>query len=101
MVNNLRAFDWTRQVIAESGEIPVIKNCFSILVTNIGGVGASAAAVDGYPINPALVAGQNGESWSVGGPEGTVIGKTTLELNFTTGVGRLFVQQLYYITTEK
>jgi hypothetical protein len=101
MAINLKPFDWTRQVIDASGEIPIIKGCFSILVTNIGGVGASAASIDGFPINPALVAGQNGESWSVGGPENTVIGKTTLEILFAAGVGRVFVQQLYYISTDK
>lgn len=94
--NKLRGWTWSRQVIETSSEIPIKRGCFSILVTNIDVVGGSICRVDGYPINPPLVAGANGESWSVGGPEGTEISKTTLELYFNAGNGRVFVQQCFY-----
>lgn len=96
MGDKLRQWAWTRQVIQESGEIPIKRGCFAILVTNIDVVGGTPAFVEGYPINPPLVAGANGESWSVGGPEGTEIKKETLEILFTAALGRVFVQQVYY-----
>lgn len=99
--NNLRPWSWTRQTVQAPGEIPIKKGCFSILVTNIDGVGGTVAFVDGYPINPALAAGANGESWNVGGPEGTCISKTTLEIRFAgAGGGNVFVQQVFYTDLE-
>lgn len=100
-MNKLRPYSWTRQTVIESGEIPIKQGTFGILVTNIGAVGASQIRVEGYPINAPLVAGSNGESWSVGGPEGTEINKQTLEILFTTGAGQCFVQMMYYTDLYK
>jgi len=97
----LKPFSWTRQAILVSGEIPIRKGTFGILVTNIGAVGASVAMIEGFPINPPLVVGSNGESWSVGGPPGTAIEKETLEIIFTTGAGLVFVQMMYYTEFDK
>lgn len=96
-IRNYNRIDWTRQVINSSGEIPIKKGAFAILAVNIGAVGASQALIDGFPINPTLVAGANGESWSVGGVEGTIITKESLEIIFVTGVGSVFLQQAYYV----
>lgn len=92
----LRPWTWTRQTVVEGVEIPLKRGCFAILVTNIGAVGGSVVLVEGYPLNPPLVAGANGESWSVGGPEGTEITKSTLEIRFSTNAGLAFIQQAYY-----
>lgn len=92
----LRPWTWSRQVVNEGAEIPLKRGCFAVLVTNITGVGGSIVLVEGYPLNPPLVAGANGESWSVGGPEGTEISKSTLEIRFSTNAGLAFVQQAYY-----
>lgn len=98
-----RPFSWTRQVLNQNdqGEIPIKAGCFAILVTNIGGVGAATAFIEGYPINAALVAGANGESWSIGGIAGTIIGKSTLEVHFNGANGSVFVQQAFYTDADK
>jgi hypothetical protein len=101
MQNKLRPFSWTRQVVEISGEIPIKNGCFAILVTNIAAVGGSQALVEGYPINAPLVANQNGESWTVGGIEGTEIKKETLEIIFPGATaGKVFVQQAFYTDLE-
>jgi len=92
----MRSFSWTRQVIQEACELPIRKGVFAILVTNIGAVGASQALIEGYPINAPLVAGQNGESWTVGGIPDAISQKSTLEILFPNGAGQVFVQMAYY-----
>lgn len=89
---------WTRQALTESQEIPVQRGCFSVIVTNISTVGGAVVLVEGFPINSPLVAGSNGESWVIGCPEGAVIGKSTIEIIFTTAFAgnKVFVQQAYY-----
>lgn len=94
---NLRPFSWTRQVIQTPGEIPIKAGTFAILVTNIAAVGGAAAKVEGYPINPPLVANANGESWTVANTNGAVISKETLEIIFVgAAAGSVFVQMAYY-----
>jgi len=95
---NLLKVDWSRQALDTSQEIPIIRGCFSIIVTNISGVGGSVVLVEGFPLNPPLVAGATGESWVVGCPENSVIGRSTIEIIFTTLVAgsKVFVQQVYY-----
>lgn len=92
---------WTRQGLESSQEIPVKPGTFSIIITNISPVGGPLVMVEGFPINPPLVAGANGESWVIGCPEGSVIGKSTVEIIFTTAAaGKVFVQQSYYTNFE-
>lgn len=92
-------YGWTRQRINQadfSGELQIPQFCNSALVTNIAGVGGAQLLVNGYPLNAPLVAGQNGESWSIGGGRGEIIDMPGLELVFNGANGIAFVIFKFY-----
>lgn len=92
-----RPFTWTRSRISIPDIYVIKRNTFAILVINIGAPGSAVAFVNGFPINPTLVVGANGESWSVGNACGAVIQDSDIEIIFSTANGLVFMQQVYYI----
>jgi len=99
MQNSFCSFHWSRQVIRESGDYPLLPGCFSWMVVNTAAVGGPVCYVDGYPLHAPLSAGANGEHHGVGGPFGSVINSSSvmLEIRFSTDVGAsCFLRQLFY-----
>jgi hypothetical protein len=91
---DLVPYFFTRAEYTVGGDVPVIKNCNGIVVVNIGTV---IAFVNGFPLNPRLVPGMNGESWTVGGNFGEIVGEENLEITFGGGAGsKVFVSMKYY-----
>lgn len=87
---------FTRQSVSEGGDIAIPVYCNGFVATNMGAVGGAVAFVNGYRINPPLVAGANGESFSMGGNLGEVLNEQQLEITFGAGVGLVFITFRFY-----
>lgn len=88
-------FSWTREIVTEGGDLKLRKYTNGVTCTNIG---TTVALVNGFPINPSLVVGANGESTSIGGNRGEIIDDESIEITFQNAAGgRVFVQQKYYV----
>lgn len=94
----LHRFDWSVQPYFTGQEVEITFPCNAIEVINIAGVGGTICLVNNVPINAALVAGANGESWSIGGNLGEVIQKKQITLSFPNGNGAVLVIQKFYVT---
>lgn len=81
---DLTPFWTTRQVITDGGDVPIPANSNGYVAVNIGTV---TAFVNGFPINPPLVPGANGESIVVGGNFGEVLAEQNLEIIFAGAAG--------------
>lgn len=82
--NNSTPYWMTRQIVSEGGDIPVPSGSNGYVAVNIG---TDVAFINGFPINPPLVPGANGESVSVGGNFGEVLGEDNLEITFASNTG--------------
>jgi hypothetical protein len=96
-------FDWSVQPYVEAREIEVSPNCNSIMVVNTSGVGGAILAVNNFPINPALVAGANGEPFVIGGNRGEVIQRKQINVTRIGGGAAIqyFVIQKFYTNLKK
>jgi hypothetical protein len=94
----MNRYRWTRDIIYQPGDYPLVRGCFAWLAINIGNPGDAIIYVDGFPIHPPLVAGANGEHHGVGGPFGSIIdySDTVLPIRFSGATGAVFLRQLYY-----
>ncbi len=82
--NDLLFFWTTRQVVDTGGDVPVPANSNGYVAVNIG---TTKAYVNGFPINPPLVPGTNGESISIGGNFGEILAEQNLEIIFDGAAG--------------
>ncbi len=87
---------FTRQIVTQGGDYPIPPNCNGFIATNIAPVGGATAAINGYPINPPIVAGANGESFALGGNLGEVMAEKQLEIIFGAGVSRVYLTFKFY-----
>lgn len=99
MATNFLPFRWSRNELTEAADFKLRPNCFAWMVINISPVGGPVVFVDGWPLNPPLAAGANGEFTGVSGPFGAVIpsNDAPLEIRFSGPGGRCFIRQLYYV----
>jgi hypothetical protein len=87
-------FGWTTQVVNNETSLPIPQFTNSILVVNTGN---SLAQIEGFPINPRLVAGMNGEPWSIGGNVGEIVDMPGLNIMFpAAGTGQVIVQFKFF-----
>lgn len=93
---NFLKYFWTRTVVNSPQEVPIPQFTNAVLVVNIAPVGGAQAFVNGYEINPRLVAGTNGEPWSIGGNYMEIIDWPGLEITFGAGTAAVFVQFKVY-----
>lgn len=84
--NNLTPYFMTRQVVSEGGDVPIPFGCNGYVAVNIG---TAIAFVNGFPINPPLAPGMNGESVSVGGNYGEMLADENLEITFGAATGQM------------
>lgn len=85
---------FTRQTVTAAADVPIVSYCNGIVAVNIGTI---IAYINGFPINPPLVPGTNGESWVIGGNFLEVVGEEQLEITFGAGgVPRVFLSMKYY-----
>lgn len=94
--SDLVPFWFTRQIVFLGGDFAIPPLCNGLLATNIGPVGGAVGFVNGYPINPPLVAGANGESFSIGGNFGEVLAEKQIEIIFGAGVSRVYLTMKFY-----
>lgn len=87
---------FTRQVVLTGGDFAIPEYCNGFLVTNIAPVGGAIAYVNGFPINPRLIAGANGESFGLGGNFGEVLAEKQLEITFGPGVSMAYLTMKFY-----
>lgn len=87
---------FTRQVVLLGGDFAIPDGCNGFWTTNIAPVGGAIAYVNGYPINPPLVVGANGESFGLGGNFGEVLAEKQLEIIFGPGVSRVYLTMKFY-----
>lgn len=87
---------FTRLVVLEGGDFAIPENCNGFLATNIAPVGGAIAFINGYPINPPLIAGVNGESFGLGGNFGEVLAEKQLEITFGAGTSKVYLTMKFY-----
>ncbi len=95
--NYLRQWNKTVQIYSENAYIPVAKNCFAVMFTNVGN---TIADVEGMVIFPSLTPATSlGDSRTLSAHELEVY-TGSLNLSFRAPVGTLpavEIVQLYYI----
>jgi hypothetical protein len=98
----LHEYDFTIQVYSEPETIEISSNCNTFMAINVAAVGGPLATVNGFPINPPLAAGTNGEAFIIGGNLGEIIKRKTIDLAFPAGfVGaRVIVVQKFYVNLK-
>lgn len=94
--SDLVPYWFTRQIVILGGDFAIPENCNGFLATNIAPVGGAVAFINGYPINPRLVAGANGESFGLGGNFGEVLAEKQLEIIFGAGVSMVYLTMKFY-----
>jgi len=87
-------FDLSSKTYNGGAAVDIPENTNAILVVNIGTV---LITVNGFPLNPALAPGQNGESWTMGGNRGEVIQRKELDIVFAAAGGLAFIQFKWYV----
>lgn len=65
MCEKILAFDFSTQVFTESGQVPLDRNCNTIVIKNTGGVG-SVVIFKGVQLSP-------GESFTIGGNRAEIL----------------------------
>lgn len=87
-------FDFSTQQYFQPIELEVADKCNSITVINTG---TTIVFVNGFPLNPTLVAGASGESWAIGGNLGEVINRKqiTISLSAVPGTSFWVIQKFY------
>lgn len=92
-----RSYDMTVQVYSENTYVPVSKNCFAFMFTNVG---ATVATVNGMVIFPsATPLTALGDSRTIAGHDGDIY-KGNITLSFRTpivAIPQVEIVQLYYI----
>lgn len=94
---NKLEFDFSVQFYRTSTPVEISKDCNSLIVVNLSGVGGSVVTVNNFPLNPTLIAGANGESFTIGGNRLEVIKRKTLDIGFIGAPGLCAVIQKWYV----
>jgi hypothetical protein len=89
---SMTSFNWASINVLENRPVEVDPKCNALTFINIG---ATLAIVNGVPLNPTLVPGANGESFSIPGNYGEFF-NGRIDVSFQTGAGNLLVIQKYY-----
>lgn len=92
--NEKLVFDISSKTVNGGSAVDIPDNCNAILVVNIGTV---LVTVNGFPLNPPLAPGANGESWTLGGNRGEIIQRKELDIQFAAAGGLAFVQFKWYV----
>ena len=90
---NILKYNIIPRAVVSNQQVVVEAFCNSITFINIG---TTVCLVNGIILNPSLVAGANGESFSFGGNRGEVF-QGRIDIAFATGVGNLLVIQKIYL----
>jgi hypothetical protein len=99
MPNNAQVlYNWSLINVVKNGSIDVDANCNSLSFRNDSGVGGSPVTVNGVLLNPSLVAGASGESFSIPGNLGEIF-KGRIDVAFTLGgvAQHLTIIQKFYL----
>lgn len=93
-----RKFDFFIQPYTEPTLVELQDNVNSVMIVNMAPVGGALATINQYPLNATLVAGAAGEALIIGGNEGEVLNRKTLDLGFPNGTAnaRVLIVQKYY-----
>lgn len=92
-----RSYDMTVQVYSENSYVPVAKNCFAFMFTNVGSTTATVNGMLIFPSATPLTA--LGDSRTISGHDGDIY-KGNITLSFRTpivAIPQVEIVQLYYI----
>lgn len=103
LTEQILEFDFSIQVYTVAKEIEISKDCNAVLVINNSGLGGAILAVNNFPINPALVAGANGEPFVIGGNRGEIISRKQINVSVIGGGANVLyhVVQKFYTNLKK
>jgi hypothetical protein len=95
-------YDFTIQPYIQETTVEISAFCNTLMAINVGAVGSPVATINGFPINAPLAAGTNGEAFVLGGNQGEIIKRKTIDLAFPAGIVgvRVLIVQKFYVNIK-
>lgn len=95
-----RKYDFFIRQYNTTGDIPIVENCNAVTFTNIGDNTAVIDGLNGMQIFPGTVGSILGDSRTIGGNEGEILGRKKVNLAFTTTTAGQLVEVVQKFYTE-
>lgn len=91
-----RKYNIAVHVVNANGQVSLTPTCNGWTAINVSAVGGPLATVNGVPLNSTLVAGANGESFSIGGNENECY-QGRLDVSFSAAGGVVLIIEKFYL----